>query len=262
MSLDALTWARAQRVGNPHRKAVLMNLADHHNGETGLCNPSQATIQTETEVSERAVRRHLAELAASGFVSRERLGRHDEYTFPASSGLKTPAPRAGIQRPDTGTTCRYIPAPVAGTPAPVAGTPAPVAGTPAPRAAQPEEPELTGREADARAPGISRPTIAKTRSRPATESQLDFIATLADRTGADVPEMLSFDEASELIDRLKLEAGKPKPGWQHLPGCNPPGDDPKRQWRRTPWAEMAFWERDILQNEHRDARRRQRGSTA
>ena len=74
--------------------------------------------------------------------------------------------------------------------------------------------------------------------------------------------MLTFHEASELIDRLKLEDETPKPGWQYLPGCNPPGDDRGQQWRLKPWDEMAYWMRDILKDEHRDASRRQRGSTA
>ena len=79
MSLDALTWARAQRVGNPLGKAVLINLADHHNAKTGQCNPSEQTIARETEMGESTVRKHVRTLEAGGWLAIVKQGRNNAY---------------------------------------------------------------------------------------------------------------------------------------------------------------------------------------
>ena len=113
---------------------------------------------------------------------------------------------------------------------------------------------MKGKEREARA----RSNDSHFMARPPSDAQLDLIDTLSGQTGLDFDAPATRREASELIDRLKAERdakAKPKEGWQHLAGCAPPGDDPKQQWRLTPWQDMQFWERDILQQESREARK-------
>ena len=100
------------------------------------------------------------------------------------------------------------------------------------------------------------PDDSRGRKIPPTASQLEFIASLSEEHGVEVETPATKQEAGRLIDRLKAGelTAEAKEGWKHLPGCAPPGDDPKQQWRRTPWEDMEFWERDILQQESRDAR--------
>lgn len=71
MSVEAMAWALRQTTGSTTRKAVLLSLADRANFEW-QCWPSQATIAAETEMTDRNVRRILAELEAGGFIHRER----------------------------------------------------------------------------------------------------------------------------------------------------------------------------------------------
>ena len=88
MSYQLMTWASEQTTGSSTRKAVLLALANAANHHTGRCFPSVARLCTETEASEKTVRRALDELEAAGFISRERRRRDDgtlstyEYEFP------------------------------------------------------------------------------------------------------------------------------------------------------------------------------------
>lgn len=76
MSSDALMWAKRVRVGDSTRKAILLVLADYAD-EAGSCFPSQTTIGAQAEVSERSVRRVMAELEERGVLRREhRSGGH------------------------------------------------------------------------------------------------------------------------------------------------------------------------------------------
>lgn len=80
MSVEAMTWAIAQRTGSTSRKAVLLALADRA-GFDWVCWPSQATIAGETEMDERSVRRILADLEVAGFITRRhRYTEHGKRT--------------------------------------------------------------------------------------------------------------------------------------------------------------------------------------
>lgn len=70
MSIAASQWAKKVRTGAPGRKAVLLVLADYAD-ELGSCFPGQKRIADETEMGERTVRRHLAELEQEGWIRRE-----------------------------------------------------------------------------------------------------------------------------------------------------------------------------------------------
>jgi DNA-binding MarR family transcriptional regulator len=78
MSVQALTWAMDAVTGSPSHKLVLMNLADRA-GFEWECWPSQATIARQTEMSERTVRRLLAELERLGFLTRRHRYDHEGH---------------------------------------------------------------------------------------------------------------------------------------------------------------------------------------
>lgn len=96
-----MAWAYEQRVGSPTRKAVLVALANAANHHSGLCFPSISRLAHETELSERAVRKALADLCDQGLIVRERtrnldgtFGRY-HYRFPqVERGAHPAAPRA------------------------------------------------------------------------------------------------------------------------------------------------------------------------
>jgi DNA-binding transcriptional ArsR family regulator len=69
MSIDAMSWAFKQDLP-PSEKLVLLSLADHHNGGTGLCIPSQASVAEQTSMSVRTVQRHMASLEERGLIRR------------------------------------------------------------------------------------------------------------------------------------------------------------------------------------------------
>jgi hypothetical protein len=68
-----MTWAMDVVTGSPSHKLILMNLADRA-GFEWECWPSQATIARQTEMSERTVRRLLADLEERGFIVRTHRG--------------------------------------------------------------------------------------------------------------------------------------------------------------------------------------------
>ena len=55
--------AMKQQGLTPAAKIVLYWLADHHNGETGDCFPSHKRLAELSEMTDRSVRNHLADLA-------------------------------------------------------------------------------------------------------------------------------------------------------------------------------------------------------
>jgi len=59
----------------PATKIVLYWLADHHNGETGLCFPSLKTLERECEMNRSAVVRHLDALEDAGLIARNQRTR-------------------------------------------------------------------------------------------------------------------------------------------------------------------------------------------
>ena len=60
-------------------KVVLLSLADHHNQETGRCDPSNDRLQKATQLSERAIRKAIRELEQLRLVTtverKQRTGR-------------------------------------------------------------------------------------------------------------------------------------------------------------------------------------------
>jgi hypothetical protein len=71
MSGEVVGWAMKQVTGSPTSKLVLVKLADNAN-EEGLCWPSMKKLVDHTELSERAVRKHLLVLEKMGLIFIER----------------------------------------------------------------------------------------------------------------------------------------------------------------------------------------------
>lgn len=76
MSTQAIAWAMQQRTGSSTGKVLLMCLANYAD-ENGSCWPSQSTLAKEAELSERAIRKWLKQLEASGFIERRHRHRPD-----------------------------------------------------------------------------------------------------------------------------------------------------------------------------------------
>lgn len=76
MSVEAITWAMKQRVGNGTAKLLLIALANHADHE-GICWPSQASLAAVCEVSVRSVREYLLRLEMVGLIAREERRRGD-----------------------------------------------------------------------------------------------------------------------------------------------------------------------------------------
>jgi len=60
--------AMKQEGLKPATKIVLYWLADHHNGETGLCIPSQKRLAELCEMTDRSIRTHLDTLQTLGLI--------------------------------------------------------------------------------------------------------------------------------------------------------------------------------------------------
>lgn len=69
MSLTATVSAWLADVRPPARKLVLLYMADSHNGQTGLLNPSIAKIAAACGLTPSQVKRHLHALKADGLLS-------------------------------------------------------------------------------------------------------------------------------------------------------------------------------------------------
>lgn len=70
MSIEATNWAFSQRGLKPAAKLVLVYLADCHNRHTKRCDPSQALLASECEMSRASVNVHLKALEEGGFIRR------------------------------------------------------------------------------------------------------------------------------------------------------------------------------------------------
>ena len=77
MSLIALSWAMEQFDLGTSEKMVLVVLANHHNAETGQCNPSIPRIARYSSCSDRTVQRSLAELIKQGLIAISTASRFD-----------------------------------------------------------------------------------------------------------------------------------------------------------------------------------------
>lgn len=69
MSVQAVTWALAQKTGSPSGKAVLLALANYA-GAAGESFPRQERLADETEQSVDSVQRRLKELVQAGLIWR------------------------------------------------------------------------------------------------------------------------------------------------------------------------------------------------
>ncbi|MCG3267765.1 helix-turn-helix domain-containing protein [Yoonia sp. I 8.24] len=70
MSIEAVRWAFDQRGLKPAAKLVLVFLADCHNRHSKRCDPSQALLASECEMSRASVNVHLKALEDDGFIRR------------------------------------------------------------------------------------------------------------------------------------------------------------------------------------------------
>ena len=89
--MHRIKWARALPVKSGAR-LVAVGIADHVNERTGSWCISSAQLAAETELEERAVRRHIQALRAY-FTIEDRPGRTWRFTMPA--------PLMGVVRPRT-----------------------------------------------------------------------------------------------------------------------------------------------------------------
>lgn len=85
MSHAATNWAIRQRGLKPAAKLVLWNLADRHNADSGRCDPSQARLAEDCEMSRSTLNLHLRALEEAGLIRRVQRSdpktRRQERTF-------------------------------------------------------------------------------------------------------------------------------------------------------------------------------------
>jgi hypothetical protein len=99
--------AMKQQGLKPAAKIVLYWLADHHNESTGACFPSLKTLAKECEMDVASIKRHLANLEASGLIQRTQRLRENgsqtstQYTLHLlePSAQNAPAPSAKCATP-------------------------------------------------------------------------------------------------------------------------------------------------------------------
>lgn len=70
MSFQAMTWAVEQKVGSQSAKFLLLILANYADN-SGMCWPSQERLASDTEMTDRGIRKCLALLVEKGLVSFE-----------------------------------------------------------------------------------------------------------------------------------------------------------------------------------------------
>jgi hypothetical protein len=63
-----MTWAVKQTTANSGQKLVLLLLANHANGYSGQCNPSQGLLAAECCMGLSTLRRHLLDLEEQGLI--------------------------------------------------------------------------------------------------------------------------------------------------------------------------------------------------
>ncbi len=79
MSFKATEWAYGLRDLSGPEKAVLLCLAWHHNGKTGLCCPGTALIAEETCLGLSTVKKALKSLEGKGLIGRMPWKRGSAY---------------------------------------------------------------------------------------------------------------------------------------------------------------------------------------
>jgi hypothetical protein len=88
MSIAANKWAWSQTL-DAGIKLTLLALADHHNGKSGKCCPSQESLAEKTGHSVDTIQRHLKALISAKLIKRQRQYRNsyrtaDAYTLALS----------------------------------------------------------------------------------------------------------------------------------------------------------------------------------
>ena len=103
MSYAAERWARAQVAGNARAKAVLIELANCHNGDTGLCCPSAARIARITELKTDTVYAAIAHLVERGLIRKSTsVGASNRYVLVGFNPDEWPAGKDGEPTPKSG----------------------------------------------------------------------------------------------------------------------------------------------------------------
>lgn len=118
MSVEAIVWAKRTRFGSPHKKLIVLVLADYAD-EAWSCFPGQVLIADQTELGERTVRRLLAELESDGVIRREHRQRPDgsrtsDRIYLAGGTPESTENPTGQQRQPTGQPRQSNRPPVAG----------------------------------------------------------------------------------------------------------------------------------------------------
>jgi len=94
MAASVIALVAAHQFGSSAKKAVMMCLAQHADGDTASTFVGQTTIACETEYSERTIQRTLAELEEDGLIRRQpRMrssgrGRTSDLTTIVASAVK------------------------------------------------------------------------------------------------------------------------------------------------------------------------------
>lgn len=119
MSHKATNWAITQRGLKPTSKLILWHLADCHNGHTSRCDPSQARMAYDCEISPSTLNEHLKILEERGLIRRVKRFNNDtkqqQTTFyilgfdmpdlqnaaPTDSGIRTRKADSGKQAKPT-----------------------------------------------------------------------------------------------------------------------------------------------------------------
>lgn len=99
VSTKALIWVWSTGVRGTDQH-VLLALADSHNRDSGLCNPSMSELAEKTGLSERTIRRSIGSLLAAGVVEIENA--HEE-TGRARGGRRVRARYRFVVRLETWT---------------------------------------------------------------------------------------------------------------------------------------------------------------
>lgn len=113
MSHSALYWAGSQSPATSPQKLLLFQLAWHVNSESGLCNPSLATLAAETGLGLSTIKRALAGLQEQGLIVWESSAKQGKrfsnryrlnLTIRPTAGHSPPSigSQRAINRPTTG----------------------------------------------------------------------------------------------------------------------------------------------------------------
>jgi len=204
VSLRMIQAFKASGLPSTERLVAYM-LADHHNEDTGRCDPSVMTLMDETGLSERAIRYALKRIAAAGHVTIRATARRNIYVLHPCTKC-TPAPNAPVHD-------------VPPTPAPNAPLPLHhVQDTPAPRASEPEGTRTTTRK---------KPEVKTREARPPKTTKRDLRIAEAIETTArcTIPPELATPEFlaawSEWCQhRERLAADDARKAWTPLASSN------------------------------------------